>query len=40
VAREGEQVAIGKEAYVSLCRKHWEEEMGRTRPDDFVGFKR
>jgi len=38
VAREGEQVAIGKEAYVSLCRKHWEEEMGRVQGDDFVGF--
>jgi thymidine kinase len=38
VARQGEQVAIGKEAYVSLCRKHWEEEMGRTEPEDFVGF--
>ena len=23
------QVAIGKDAYVSLCRRHWEEEMGR-----------
>lgn len=38
VAREGEQVAIGKDAYVSLCRTHWEEEMGRIRGDDFVGF--
>jgi thymidine kinase len=38
VAKQGEQVAIGKEAYVSLCRRHWEEEMGRTEPDDFVGF--
>lgn len=27
VARQGEQVAIGKGAYVSLCRSHWEEEM-------------
>ncbi|MCF4099033.1 thymidine kinase [Maritalea mediterranea] len=25
--REGDQVAIGKEIYVSMCRKHWEEKM-------------
>ena len=31
VARQGEQVAIGKDVYVSLCRRHWEEEMGRDR---------
>ena len=30
VARQGEQVAIGKDVYVSLCRRHWEEEMGRV----------
>ena len=35
---EGEQVAIGKDAYVSLCRRHWEEEIGRLPPEDFVGF--
>lgn len=40
VAREGEQVAIGKEAYVSLCRRHWEEEMGRVPTEDLVGFAR
>ena len=40
VARQGEQVAIGKDAYVSLCRSHWEEEMGRIAPDDFIGFSR
>lgn len=40
VARQGEQVAIGKQAYVSLCRKHWEEEMGRVEAEDFVGFLR
>ena len=40
VAREGEQVAIGKEAYVSLCRRHWEEEMGRVAAEDLVGFAR
>ena len=38
VARQGEQVAIGKDAYVSLCRRHWEEEMGRLPPEDFIGF--
>jgi len=25
----GDQVSIEKSVYVSLCRKHWEEEMGR-----------
>jgi thymidine kinase len=25
----GEQVSIEKAVYVSLCRRHWEEEMGR-----------
>ena len=24
VARQGAQVAIGKDVYISLCRKHWE----------------
>ena len=38
VARQGEQVAIGKDVYVSLCRRHWEEEMGRVPAEDFVGF--
>ena len=38
VAQQGEQVAIGKDAYVSLCRRHWEEEMGRVPPEDLVGF--
>jgi thymidine kinase len=28
-AREGEQVGVEREDYVSLCRKHWEDEMGR-----------
>lgn len=40
VAHEGDQVAIGKEAYVSLCRRHWEEEMGRVAPEDLIGFAR
>lgn len=40
VAREGDQVAIGKDVYVSLCRRHWEEEMGRWSPEDFIGFAR
>jgi thymidine kinase len=26
---EGEQVSIEKSVYISLCRKHWEEETGR-----------
>ena len=38
VARQGEQVAIGKDVYVSLCRQHWEEEMGRAPAEDLVGF--
>jgi thymidine kinase len=38
VAREGAQVAIGKDVYVSLCRRHWEEELGRVAPEDFIGF--
>lgn len=40
VAKQGDQVAIGKDAYVSLCRRHWEDEMGRVQPDDMVGFRR
>jgi len=31
VATEGAQVDIEKSVYVSLCRKHWEEETGRWR---------
>jgi thymidine kinase len=27
--REGSQVSIEKSIYVSLCRQHWEEEIGR-----------
>ena len=26
---EGDQVSIDKAIYISLCRRHWEEEMGR-----------
>jgi thymidine kinase len=40
VARQGEQVAIGKDVYVSLCRPHWEEEMGRIGAEDMIGFAR
>ena len=29
VITEGSQVSIAKSIYVSLCRKHWEEEIGR-----------
>lgn len=28
VLTTGDQVAIGKDVYVSLCRKHWEEQTG------------
>lgn len=28
-AQQGEQVSIEKSVYVSLCRKHWEDETGR-----------
>jgi len=38
VLRQGAQVAIGAAQYVSLCRRHWEEEMGRLPAEDFVGF--
>ncbi len=31
---EGDQVAIEKSVYVSLCRKHWEEETRRIAPED------
>jgi thymidine kinase len=40
VVRDGAQVVIGGEdRYVSLCRRHWEEEMGRIATDDFIGFR-
>jgi thymidine kinase len=32
VITEGSQVSIEKSIYVSLCRKHWEEEIGRWPP--------
>ena len=39
VLHDGDQVVIGGEdKYVSLCRRHWEEEMGRAAPEDMVGF--
>ncbi len=38
VAKHGAQVSIGKDVYVSLCRRHWEEEMGRLPPEDMIGF--
>lgn len=39
VVRQGAQVEIGGEdKYVSLCRRHWEEEMGRLPPEDLMGF--
>jgi thymidine kinase len=33
---EGDQVSIEKAIYVSLCRRHWEEEMGRWPAAEFV----
>ncbi len=30
---EGDQVSIGKDRYVSLCRRHWEDCMGRWPTD-------
>ncbi len=30
--KEGNQVSIEKSVYVSLCRRHWEEEIGRWPP--------
>ena len=38
VVRHGAQIEIGDQSYVSLCRRHWEEEIGRVAPEDFVGF--
>lgn len=39
VVREGAQVEIGgNDRYVSLCRRHWEEETGRVPAEDLVGF--
>lgn len=39
VARQGDQVVIGgDDKYVSLCRRHWEEEMGRWPAEDLIGF--
>jgi thymidine kinase len=39
VARKGAQIEIGGEdKYISLCRRHWEEEMGRIPPEDLIGF--
>lgn len=32
VITEGDQVSIEKSVYVSLCRRHWEEEIGRWPP--------
>ena len=32
VITEGNQVSIEKSVYVSLCRRHWEEEIGRWPP--------
>ena len=37
VLTEGDQVSIGKSTYVSLCRRHWEEKMGRLPPSQDQG---
>ena len=34
---EGEQVSIAKATYVSVCRRHWEERMGRFPPASASG---
>lgn len=40
VVKDGDQIAIGgNDKYVSLCRRHFEEETGRWPSEDFVGFK-
>ncbi len=40
VVRDGDQVVIGgNDKYVSLCRRHFEEETGRWPSEDMVGFK-
>lgn len=36
---EGEQISIEKQIYTSLCRKHWEEEMGRWKASKPAQFK-
>ncbi len=39
VSKDGDQVEIGgNDKYVSLCRAHWEEEMGRWGAQDLIGF--
>lgn len=39
VLHQGAQVEIGGEdKYVSLCRRHWEEEMGYWPAEDMIGF--
>lgn len=40
VVPQGAQVEIGGEdKYISLCRRHWEEETGRQPPEDLIGFR-
>lgn len=39
VAKQGAQIVIGGEdKYISLCRRHWDEEMGNIPAEDMVGF--
>jgi thymidine kinase len=39
VLKQGAQIDIGDDKYVSLCRRHWDEEMGNWPAEDFIGFK-
>ena len=38
VLRQGAQIDIGDDKYVSLCRRHWDEEMGNWPPGDMIGY--
>jgi thymidine kinase len=40
VLHQGAQIDIGDDKYVSLCRRHWDEEMGNWPADDMIGFSR
>ena len=40
VLLKGAQVEIGDDRYVSLCRRHWEEEVGRWPAEDMIGVSR
>jgi thymidine kinase len=40
VLKQGAQIDIGDDKYVSLCRRHWDEEMGNWPAEDMIGFSR